>query len=124
MREPKKIALEVGERFGVLQLLPEKASFINMKLLRVLREDLLLSTEERDAIEMVANEDGNITWNGEKAKECIKEVGFDPKAFVMVMEALQKLDKEEALEPKHYTLYEKFVEVPEKDDEKVVKLPQ
>ena len=124
MLEPRKVSLTVAERFVIQQLLPEKANFINMKLLRVLREDLTLSEEERTAVELKATEDGRITWNGEKAAECIKDVPFESKAIVMVIDALTKLDKDEALEPNHLSVYEKFVEVPEKDDEKVVKLPQ
>lgn len=111
MREPKKVPLEVGERFVVMQLLPEKASFINMKLLRELREDLVLSTEETKAVKLVELPDGRIKWDDVKAKKCIKDVGFDPKTYVMVMEALQKLDTDETLEPRHVSLYEKFVQV-------------
>jgi hypothetical protein len=121
MREPKKMALEVPERFLVMQLLPEKANFTNMKLIRELKEALVLTPDEQDAIEFVVQDDGTANWKGEKAAECIAEIPFDPKMYVVVMEALQKLDKDEELEGKHFSLYEKFVEVKVDDDaEKVV----
>ena len=117
MLEPRKVPLTVAERFVIQQLLPEKANFINMKLLRVLREDLVLSEEERTGIELVQTDDGRIKWDGEKAEKCIKEVPFESKAIVMVIDALTKLDKDETLEPQHLSLYEKFVEVPEKESD-------
>jgi len=111
MREPKKMALTVLERFGAQGLLPEKANFSNMKLIRVLREELSLSTEEIETIGLVDHGNGKLTWDDKKADEVLKEIGFDPKMYVVVMEALQKLDDAEELEEKHLSLYEKFVEV-------------
>lgn len=116
MRELKKVPLDVGERFAVLQLLPEKASFTNMKLIRDLRDALVLSPEEEEDVGFVQNGD-HLKWDGEKAKEHIAGIPFDPKTYVLVMEALEKLDKEEALEARHTTLYEKFVLVEGKTDE-------
>lgn len=108
MRELKKVSLDVGERFAVLQLLPEKAGFTNMKLIRDLRDALILTPEEEEAVGFVQNGD-QLKWEADKVEENVADIPFDPKTFVMVMVALEKLDKEEALESRHTTLYEKFV---------------
>jgi hypothetical protein len=120
MREPKKVALEIGERFIVLQLLPEKANFVNMKLIRELKEALAPTTEEAEAIDLKQTDEGHLQWNNEKAKEVVAEIGFDPKALVMVIDALETLNKAEELEEKHFSVFEKFVQVKTDDGEKVV----
>ena len=117
MREPKKVSLGFAERFGVLQLLPEKASFVNMKLIRELKEALGPTPEEAEAVDLKQTDEGHLQWNQVKAATVVVDIGFDPKALVMVIDALEKLSKDEELEAKHLSLYEKFVEV--KVDDKV-----
>ena len=114
MREPKKVPLEVGERFVVMQLLPEKANFRNMKLIRELKEALVLTSEEEKAVKLIQHDDGRIEWKGDLAKETIAEIGFDPTMMALVIAALEKLEKAEEIEQKHVSVYEKFV-VCEKD---------
>ena len=120
MREPKTVQLTVQERLGAAALLPAKANFANMKLIRELREALSLSSEEMDGIEFkeAAQGDGRtqLTWNEEKAAEVVADIPFDPKMYVVVMEALQKLDESEELEQTQVSLYEKFVQVKTGDD--------
>lgn len=118
MREPKKVRLEVSERFAVMGLLPEKAGFLNMKLIRELREALVLTPEERELAKVVEHPDGNLSWKAEDVKDVVAEIAFDPAMYVIVMKALEKLDTEAGLEANQVTLYEKFVVCPDAPDRK------
>ena len=92
-------------------MLPEKASFVNMKLIRELKEALGPTPEEAEAVDLKQTDEGHLQWNQVKAATVVVDIGFDPKALVMVIDALEKLSKAEELEEKHLSLYEKFVEV-------------
>lgn len=119
MREPKIVELTVAERIGVVQLLPVKAGFSNMKLIRELREALVLTSEESDAVEFTEDAaNGTIRWDAEKAKTVVGKIPFDTKMLCIVIDALEKLEEAEGLELRHMSLYEKFVLV-KTDDEKV-----
>jgi len=120
MLEPRQVPLEIAERFVVLQLLPEKANFANLKMIRELKEALVLTAEEQEAVEFVQTPDGMVQWDGAKAAMCVVDISFWSKMIVMVIDALEKLNKDNALEQKHLSLYEKFVENTTSCDEKVV----
>ena len=120
MLEPRQVPLEIAERFVVLQLLPEKANFANLKMIRELKEALVLTAEEQEAVEFVQTPDGMVRWDGAKAAQCVADIPFGSKMIVMVIDALEKLNKDNALEQKHLSLYEKFVENTTSCDEKVV----
>lgn len=101
-----KANLTIGDRFTVLSILPAEGNFATLKVLRKLREMLSLSQEEIK--EYNAKQVGEqITWNnGVKTTEM--EFGdFDAE---MIRKALKKLDDEEKLDERHYSIYEQFLE--------------
>ena len=100
-----KVKLNVLERLTVASLLPEKGSFLNLKLVREAKEILSFSDKEHKEFGLVNLPNGSIQWSKDKEKEIT--VG-DVMAEV-VKKALVKLDKDQVLEDRHFSLYEKFV---------------
>lgn len=104
--------LNVLERFGVLGILPAEGSFVSLKIVRKLREDLSFSEEEIKALNM-REEDGNIKWDRALEDPSGKEIAIGEKATDLIVEALKKLDREQKLTDQHYSLYEKFIVKPQ-----------
>lgn len=140
MVKGKKMELNVLERLTLLSLLPKEGSFLNLKLLRVVKEDLSFTEEENRALQF-RTEGQMIVWNTIALKN--KETGEvvkapnqvlaqmnaqDPDAFEvvaacpdkefvfgeviegLVVKALKDIDKAEKITEDHYSLYEKFME--------------
>ena len=140
MKEDKVIELNTLERLTLLSLLPKEGTFQNLKLLRILKEDLSFNDEENKALQF-RQEGGMIMWNNSALRN--KETGEivrapqealrlmydkDPdvfesfqscpnKSFVfgktieeIVVKALKDLDKAGKVTEEHYSLYEKFME--------------
>jgi len=104
-----KLKLSVYERLVLLNILPKEGNFITLKIIRQLREDL--SFNEKDVKELklsIDPEKGNATWD--VSKDPNKEVEIGREANKVIIEALEKLDKDEKLTQEHFSLYEKFVE--------------
>lgn len=104
-----KIKLSVYERLVLLNVLPKEGNFITLKITRQLREGL--SFNEKDIKELKLTIDpvkGNATWDAEKDPN--KEMDIGREAKKIIVETLEKLDKDEKLTQEHFSLYEKFVE--------------
>jgi len=98
--------LNMLERLKILQMLPETGTFITLNIIQKFKESLAPTEKELKDFEMV-EKDGNITWNKKGTEEI--EIVIGEKATDVVVEALEKLDKEEKLTPQHISIYEKFV---------------
>jgi len=113
--------LNLMERFTVLQILPTEGNFATLNIVRKLQEALAPTEDEYTEFgikgpgEEFIEEDGTVTiipedktrWNTVGAEE--REIEVGEKASDIVVEALNKLDKEKKLTPQHLTVYEKFV---------------
>ena len=98
--------LNILERITILQILPQEGNFTTLKIVRDLQASLAPSEEEFKEFE-IKQVDNMTTWN-EKGREG-KEITIGEKASDVVMEALEKLDKEKKLTANHISIYEKFI---------------
>jgi len=99
--------LSVLERVVSLSMLPQKGSFTNIKLLRVVREDLSFDETENSKLKFVQGE-ASLTWNL-TADVQDKDITFGEVVSQMLIKELKKLDEEEAVEEQHFSLYEKLI---------------
>ena len=99
--------LNVLERMMLLNVLPREGSFVTLKVVADLRDELSFSEAGHKKYKFVEDE-GRVTWN--PAAEQFKEVHIGEKATDVVVEALKKLDKEKKLTMEHMSLFQKFVE--------------
>lgn len=91
----------------LLNVLPREGSFVSLKVVADLRNELGFSEKEHKQYKFVETE-GRVTWN--PAVEQFKEVHIGEKASDIIVEELEKLDKEKKLTMEHVSLFEKFVE--------------
>ncbi len=100
------MVLNIPERIVLFGILPEKENFVNMKLIRDLRSNLMLSEEEIKEAEITSSEDGaQIFWKNMLEKDVL----IGEKATEIVVAALKKLDTDKALEERHMPLWDKFI---------------
>jgi len=99
--------LSVLERLLVQNLLPEKGSFTNLKLMRVAREDLSFDEAENKALNFV-QENEQVKWTDGVVED--KEIKIGEIVTEMIKKELKALNDKEELKPEQFTLYEKFVE--------------
>ena len=95
----------VKNRLLLNALLPKEGSLLNLKLLRVLREELSFSEEEHKDLN-IRQEDEMVVWNMEKDIE--KEIEVPETLVKIIKDTLKKLDKEEKLVEDHIELCEMF----------------
>ena len=111
--EPFKVKLNLYERVVAMSLLPKEGSFVTLKIIRELQMELAPSEEEA---KIAGLED--LPTGGIKAENWFlvveKEIVFGDIAKALIVDALKKLDEEEKLMNDHFTLYEKFIVIPEK----------
>ncbi|MBC8438986.1 MAG: hypothetical protein H8D87_04805 [Deltaproteobacteria bacterium] len=99
--------LSVLERVLLSNILPVKGSFMNLKLLRVAREDLSFSDKENKLLNL-RQEKNQVLWN-EPKPPLVKNIEFGEVATEMIKKALIDLDKKEDLSADLLTIYEKFI---------------
>lgn len=110
-----KLKLSVYERLVLLNILPKEGNFITLKIIRQLREGLSFNEKEIKDLKLGINQEkGTATW--EQEKDPNKEVEIGREAKKIIVEVLEKLDKDGKLTQEHFSLYEKFVE--EKEEKK------
>ena len=98
--------LSVLERLLIQNLLPEKGSYTNLKLMRVARETLSFDEAEHKALNF--NQDGEqLKWADGVVED--KEVLIGEIVTEMIKKELKALNDKEELKPEQFTLYEKFV---------------
>ena len=99
--------LSVVERIALMNRLPDKGDFLDMRSQRRLKEALSFGDEERAKLEW--NQDGDlITWNSDKQED--KEIEIGERANDIIVDCLKKMNEQKQLAEQHLTLYEKFVE--------------
>ena len=112
-KEKEVVELTLAERISLLSILPKEANFATLKIMRTLKEGLSFSEEEHKDYEIKVDigDNGNIgyAWNeeGVKSEKAIKigEIATD-----VIVKELKKLDKENKLTEREFSLYEKFIE--------------
>jgi len=99
--------LTVLERLLIQNLLPEKGSYTNLKLMRVAREALSFDEAENKALQF--NQEGEmLNWKEGVVPE--KDIKIGEIVTEMIKKALKDLNDKEELKPEQFSLYEKFVE--------------
>jgi len=99
--------LNVLERMMLLNVMPREGSFVSLKVVGELRNELSFSEAEHKKYKFNETE-GRVSWN--PAVEQMKEVHIGEKASDIIVEELEKLDKDKKLTMEHISLYEKFVD--------------
>jgi len=103
--------LKVKERLLLSVILPNEGNITNLKLLRVLREELSFSEEENKALQFQSNERGMV-WSVEGEKTVgSKEVSIGEVATGIIKKVLEKLNTEEKLTNEHIDLYDRFMTI-------------
>lgn len=108
--------LTVQERFSLMDILPKQSNFVELKILRTLREELDFSEEElqKGKISITPLQDGHATWICEKPTDVINDCKISELAEGIILTQLKDLDMQKKLLPVQMTLYEKFVLAKEK----------
>lgn len=114
--EPFKVKLTMFERFIVLGLLPEKATFVTMRIILELQIELAPTNEERLAAGLKDLRTGGVTAELGWDKVEPKEIVFIDIMKEAVVNALEKLDKAEAITAQHMSVYIKFIIGEEKEE--------
>jgi hypothetical protein len=100
--------LNVDERLLLTMILPREGDITTIKIVRELREALSFSEEEHALFEISYNkEQSRVEWN--KGKAVPVDIPLGAKAMSVVVEALEKLDKDKKLSEQHISLYDKFM---------------
>jgi len=99
--------LNLLERFKILQMLPQEGNFVTLNIVKTLQENLAPTEEEFKKYEII-QEGEQTKWNEKGLEE--KEIVIGEKATDIIVEALEKLDKEKKITPQHITIYKKFIE--------------
>lgn len=102
--------LSLLERLVVLKALPREGNYATLQILTNLRLSLAPSEEETKAWDIVTDlETGRTTWeiNGEA------EIPIGEKATDIIVDAFNKLDRENKLVVEDMSAYEKFISLTE-----------
>ena len=103
------VSLKMGDRFALLGLLPQQASYGTLKLVRGIQDDLMPEEGEFEGLPgYEAHANGNTTWDSKKEKG--RKFSFSGFGLKLIVEKLTALDKEEKLTLSHVPLWQKFVE--------------
>lgn len=94
----------VQDRVILLNILPSEGSYINLKLVRKLRESLSFSEKEHEELNLKA-EGSRVTWE----KDVEKDVHIGDTMRELIIRALYQLDKAGKLTEAHIPVYEKFI---------------
>ena len=98
--------LNVKQRINLMNILPTETNYATLKIVNDLRSSLSFSEDEFKEFEM-RTEGDMIFFNPLKDKEI--DVLIGEKATDIIVEALNKLDKENKINDNNISLYEKFI---------------
>ena len=99
--------LSMADRFALIGLLPTEAGIATIRLVEAMSKKLTPDETEQEAIELKPLPNGGIVWNPEKATD--RDVPFSGFEVKLIVERLQKTDKEKKLTKAHVALWDKFV---------------
>jgi len=111
----RTVQLGVKDRLVLLGLLPAEASFLEIKMIQGIKDDLVLSENEKVALGVIQHEKG-VMWDQEAAKTCMKGITMSEATAALIAKTLTNMDKQGKLTVDHIGLYEMFV-VTAKTDE-------
>lgn len=103
--------LTVLERFVLLNILPREGNMLQVVAAQNVRKAVELDEVEHDLlkIEEIKIDGGSrLHWNPEIAAAMDKDVDFTGPQTALIVEVLQKLDKDKKLTAEHLSLCEKF----------------
>ena len=98
----------VLERLSLFPLLPEKGTFLNLKAIRKIREELSIDEDEMKEMEFEQFDDGRLRWDIKKDPN--KEIEIPESIKKIIVIKLKEMDESGELEDRHFTLYERFIE--------------
>lgn len=100
--------LNVMDRMLALGLIPEKGTFVTLRVIQDARNVLALSAKEIKEYDVRdGDKPGTVVWKSEGNKD--KEIAISSAACEMIKNELKKLDDKSELTINHMRLYEKFV---------------
>jgi hypothetical protein len=101
--------LKVFERLILLNVIPKEGNYLDLKIMRELKEALSFDEEEQSALQFDYDKSpGQVLWKHDA--DIPKEINIGPRAMVIISDTFKKLDKENKLMEEHLPIYEKFVE--------------
>ena len=96
------------DRFVLLNILPPEGDIATIKIVHRLRQDLAPTEKEFKDYNIVQKE-GQVLWDDAmEKKRGAQEKKIGPKAYIMLEEAFEKLNKEKKLNEGHLETYCKF----------------
>ena len=95
------------DRMILMSVLPEKGTFVTLKIIRKLREALSPSAAEVKKLAVKENPNGSVNWNPEKDNGITVEI--DDLALDLIKKSLKELDSKGDLTNDHLTIYEMFI---------------
>ena len=108
--------LNVPERLAILSILPKENTFINIKIINEALSNIDFGDEEATELE-VKQVGENVSFNKQKG-DLEKPIEIGERAYSIICESLEKLDKEKKLSQLHFTIYKKFIENKKTTDKK------
>jgi len=100
--------LEIHERLALLQILPEKGSYAELKSIRKAREIIALTQDEIEFYEMEIKE-GKWHWNIAKASQRVLDVPLGEYMTNTIRDLLAAMNQAKSMTEMFSSLYEKFV---------------
>lgn len=100
--------LTVQERLELLEIMPANESYSGIKEINRTQLLLALSGDEWKELEVV-QEEGNISWNPEKAMTLIVDIPMGEWLTNTIRGILRQMDRELQIKPQQMSLFEKFV---------------
>ena len=105
--------LEVHERIQLIQLLPIEEKYEALKTIRIARETLSFTSEEKKIINLVSttNPDGTVShsWTSANAPKVVKDIPIDEYCTNLFRKKLAEIEESGKLTDNMMSLYEKFV---------------
>lgn len=105
--------LEIHERLALLELLPLESDYAGWKEIRVAKEVLELTPEEKEFIEYrlvtLSNGAQQIHWNEIKSMDAVRDIPLSEYIISTLREILANLSKKKKLTEKTLSVYEKIV---------------
>jgi len=109
------------DRFVLLNILPPEGDIATIKIVHRLRMDLPPTEQESKDYKIVQKE-GQVMWDDAmEKKRGAQEKEIGAKAFVMIEDAFEKLNKEKKLTEGHLETYCKFSGDEKEDSDEEVK---
>ncbi len=120
-RRSEVMKLHMRDRFVLLNILPPEGDIATIKIVHRLRQDLAPTEQEFKDYKITQNE-GQVTWDDAmEQKRGAQEKKIGPKAFRLIEEAFEKLDKEKKLTEGHLSTYLLFAGDEKEDCDEEVK---